>query len=56
MRQYMMAVTAVAVTATLATADGETVVVPGSDVRYPVRTEVICFWRPEPVVKKGASN
>ena len=55
MRQYMMAVAITVATAAVVTADGETVTVPGSDVRYPVKTEVTIGYRPVKLVLTGTA-
>src|SRR5437868_8047592 len=52
----MMAGPAVVLPTALATADGETVVVPGSDVRYPVRTEITVGYKPVKLVLTGTAE
>jgi hypothetical protein len=52
----MMAVAITVATAGLTIADGETVTVPGSDVRYPVRTEVTVDYRPVKLVLTGTAE
>src|SRR5947199_7750685 len=56
MRHNMMAMAAMALTAALATAEGEKVAVPGGDVRYPVRTEVTVGYKPVKLVLTGTAE
>src|SRR5438094_8108905 len=55
MRHYHWAVAAVVVSAGLAAADGETVGVTGSEVRYPTRTQVTIGYRPVQLVLTGTA-
>jgi hypothetical protein len=55
MRYHIMAVAGAVVAAGFATADGETVAVPGSEVRFPVRREVTVGYRPVRLVLTGTA-
>lgn len=55
MHHYRWAVAAVVLTAGLAVADGETVGVAGSDVRFPTRMEVTVNYRPVRLVLTGTA-
>ena len=55
MRHHAIAVAAVVVAAGFATADGETVAVPGSDVRFPVRKDITVAHRPVRLVLTGTA-
>jgi hypothetical protein len=55
MRHLTMAVAAAVVSTGLATADGETAGVPGSDVRFPARKEITVDHRPVRLVLTGTA-